>query len=143
MIPWLVLSSCSFLLPIYFSLQAGVYETTYVYVFLLITSLLWHSTNLDIFWFIDLFAVSLAVWRGYVDGYNTRPLGLLLGFVGSILYISLFAHARFMNKHIPVFYHMGIHILTSIGVSIQMLLYKDDQQPSKKRQQDRSSSDAM
>ena len=123
MIPWLLISSNSFLLPIYFSWKEGVYETFYVYVFLYITSLLWHSTNYDIFWFIDMFAVSLAGWRGFVDGYNTMPLGLLLAIINAIIYSSLFLCARYTNTHIPIVYHVGIHIGASLCATAQMILY--------------------
>ena len=123
MIPWLLISSNSFLLPIYFSWKEGVYETFYVYVFLYITSLLWHSTNYDIFWFIDMFAVSLAAWRGFVDGYNTMPLGLLLTIINTIVYSCLFFCARYTKTNIPIVYHVGIHIIVSLCVTAQMILY--------------------
>jgi hypothetical protein len=65
------------------------------------------------------------VVRSFVDGYNTYPYGTVCTLAVHGYNYYVFVHAKHCWS--PVFWistssHAGIHIFTSIAVTIQMLL---------------------
>lgn len=122
---WLVASSQAFLIPAILSYNVHVYTTTSIYLFLWLSSIYYHSTKSLPAFYIDQVAVWLAVVRSFVDGYNTYPYGILCTLVVHGYNYYVFVHAKHCwspDFWISTSAHAGIHIFTSIAVTIQMLL---------------------
>ena len=122
---WLVASAQSFLLPVALAYRFSVYPTMYVYTFLWLSSMYYHSTKSLPSFYIDQVAVWIAVTLSFVDGYNTYPYGFLCAVAANGYNYYVFVHARHCfspDLFISTTAHAGIHIFTSIAVAIQLLL---------------------
>lgn len=122
---WLVASAQTFLIPAVLAYRSAVYPTAITYVCLWLTSSYYHSTYSPTSFYIDQIAVWTAVARSFVDGYHTRPYGLICTFVVNGYNYYVFVYAKYCSSsdlRLATPAHAGIHLFTSIAVAIQMLL---------------------
>ena len=122
---WLVLSAQALLLPAILAYRSAVYPTAITYLCLWLTSSYYHSTYSPTSFYIDQIAVWAAVARSFVDGYHTRPYGLICTIVVNGYNYYVFVYAKYCSSsdlRIATPAHAGIHLFTSIAVVIHMIL---------------------
>jgi len=123
--PWLVASAQTFIIPAALAYRSAVYPTAIMYVCLWLKSSYYHLTYTPTSFYIDQIAVWAAVARSFVDGYHTRPYGLICTFAANGYNYYVFVHTKYCSSsdlRIATPAHAGIHLFSSIAVAIQMLL---------------------
>lgn len=129
----LVLTSLSFLIPLYAAIETQNVTTTVCWTALTGTSVLLHITKrpyhlhgpgncIPVLYAMDMTAVVIAMGRALVDGWTAGPIGFLVSSLVILYAIVVFLGGQcwdtFVYSRIPEFgilSHASVHLLASLG----------------------------
>ena len=121
---YLVLSSQTFLLPVYVWYSR---DTSYIYLFLWMTSTFFHSYPSTFSHNLDRVAITVAVLHTPVLMYN--PYGLIWCIIphvyNYIVFVYGYKHKKYFfdsNLQVKTAYHVGMHILASLCLTLGGIL---------------------
>lgn len=124
----LILSSCLFTVPTVIAYQYNNYITSYLALFIFLTSLNYHYSHTRIAYWIDQLAIYSVIGRSAVDGYNGGFPGtfitITINTYNYIVFFSPLADRCVFNKNTDIgsLWHASIHLFAVLGIILQQVV---------------------